>query len=176
MAPIKKIDATALQSANKSKRSGVKNGHSDGNGFSHGSDDGISNDTTIHSAAILDPMTGDSLTLAQAIGCGLIDLNNGQFIDPCSDRRMSLQEAAEKGFIDPALLHRLKNPCGLVDPHTGKELSLLDAIRKGYYDLSKGVFIHPETGKPLSPEEALHLGLSTKEKVRELFLFPLGSY
>jgi hypothetical protein len=116
---------------------------------------------------IIDPLTGESLTLAQAIGCGLVDIKTGQFVDPRTNQRMTLQEAAELGYIDSGILHKLMGLCGLVDPQTGEELTFLEAIKRGYYDLSKGVFIHPQTGEPITPEQAIRLGLSTKHKVRK---------
>ncbi|XP_035712122.1 microtubule-actin cross-linking factor 1 isoform X8 [Folsomia candida] len=166
---------------------GVKNGNGHTNGEKEGSGDGMLGGaslrfTEIRSAkiiekveegistetttvyGIIDPSTGDSLTLSQAIGCGLVDIKTGEFVDPRTNKRITLQEATELGYIESGILHKLMGLCGLVDPQTGEELTFLEAIRKGYYDLSKGVFIHPQTGEPITTEQAIRLGLSTKHK------------
>merc|ERR1712096_280052 len=55
------------------------------------------------SAGISDPITGQPLSLDQAIRCGLIDTETEEFVDPKTGRRYSLGEAVSKGLIDPQL-------------------------------------------------------------------------
>lgn len=128
-------------------------------------EEGISTETATQVPLVLDPLTRESLTLAQAIGCGLIDIKSGQFVDPKTGERMSLQEAAELGYLDAGILHKLMGTCGVVDPQTGAELTLLDAIKMGYYDLSRGNYINPQTGEPITAEQAIKLGLIVRQKV-----------
>lgn len=128
-------------------------------------EEGISTETATQVPLVFDPLTKESLTLAQAIGSGLIDFKTGEYVDPKTGERMSLQEAAELGYLDPGILHKLMGTCGVVDPQTGRELTLLEAIKMGYYDLSRGNYIHPQTGEPISAEQAIKLGLVVRQKV-----------
>jgi len=128
-------------------------------------EEGISTETLTQIPLVIDPLTKESLTLAQAIGCGLIDIKSGQFVHPQTGERITLQEAAELGYLDARILHKLMGTCGVVDPQTGAELTLLQAIKMGYYDLSRGNYIHPQTGEPISAEQAVKLGLNMRQKV-----------
>ena len=65
---------------------------------------------------IVDPITGQPLSLDEAIRSGLIDAETGEFVDPKTGRRCSLGEAASKGLIDPQLAETLVSNCGIFDP------------------------------------------------------------
>ena len=116
---------------------------------------------------IVDPITGQPLSLDEAIRSGLIDAETGEFVDPKTGRRCSLGEAASKGLIDPQLAETLVSNCGIFDPKTG-HISLLEAINKGLFDPKEKTFIDPVTGKPVTFHDAVKLGFVLQEKVRDL--------
>ena len=116
------------------------------------------------SAGISDPITGQPLSLDQAIRCGLIDTETGEFVDPKTGRRYSLGEAVSKGLLDPQLAETLTSSCGIFDPKSGRQISLLEAIGKGLFDPKEKTFIDPITGKPVTLHDAVKLG----------FIFVLG--
>ena len=58
---------------------------------------------------VVDPITGDQLSLDEAIKCGLIDTSTGEFVDPKTGRRYSFGDAVAKGLIDPQLAETLSD-------------------------------------------------------------------
>ena len=117
---------------------------------------------------MVDPITGQPLSLDEAIRCGLIDPATGEFVDPKTGQRLSLGEAVAKGLVDPQLAETLSNNCGVFDPRTGRHLTLLEAIAKGLFDPKQKTFVDPKSGNPVSVSEAVRLGFILQEKVSTL--------
>ncbi|MPC08720.1 Plectin [Portunus trituberculatus] len=116
-------------------------------------------------AHIVHPVSGETLTLHEAMVGELVDLTSGTLTHPTTGEKMPLSVAAERGYLNPTLLHHLETPCGIIDPATGKELTLLQATKKGLYSPEEGSFKDPTTGELLSPEKAAKLGFIILEKV-----------
>ena len=123
--------------------------------------------SAVSGGGIVDPVTGQPLSLDEAIRSGLIDPATGEFVDPKTGRRCSLGEAVSKGLIDPQLAETLVSNCGIFDPKSG-HITLLEAIHKGLFDPKEKTFIDPVTGKPVTFHDAVKLGFVLQEKVREL--------
>ncbi|KAK3872161.1 hypothetical protein Pcinc_022743 [Petrolisthes cinctipes] len=111
------------------------------------------------------PVTGEKMTLHQAMSEELVDLAKGLFIHPTTGEQMPLAEATERGYVSPVLNEHLNTPCGIIDPNTGRELTLLQATGVGLYSPQDASFKDPTTGQLLTPEEAAKKGYVILEKV-----------
>ncbi len=85
-----------------------------------------------------DPTSGNQVTLTEALESGLLHSSTGELILD-SGVRLSLEEAAAQGLIDPRLAEALLSPdCGVPDPEDPeyrRQLTLLQAIDRGLFDL-----------------------------------------
>lgn len=84
----------------------------------------------------LKKQTGEILTFVEAIRQGLLDLHSGggQFFDLLSGSKISLEKAAELGYIDGGFQEVLSTKWGIHHPETGESITLLEAIQIGLYD------------------------------------------
>lgn len=101
-------------------------------------DDGgvIGAENVIDVRGIVDPSTGEVLTVGEAIRLRILDVRNGR-IATSSDGRtsVSIEEAARDGIIDAALADRLLGPCGVNEE--GRRVSLLEAIQRELCDAER---------------------------------------
>lgn len=101
-------------------------------------DDGgvIATENVIDVRGIVDPSTGEVLTVGEAIRLRILDVRNGR-IATSSDGRtsVSIEEAARDGIIDAALADRLLGPCGVNEE--GHRVSLLEAIQRELCDAER---------------------------------------
>ena len=111
------------------------------------------------------PVTGEPLTLAQAVAGGLLMLAKGLFVRPDTGEEMSLEEAMQKQYLSGQLFSELNQQCDIVDPNTGKKLTLLEATKLGLFCPETGSFKDPESNKLLSRDEASKLGFKLLQKV-----------
>ena len=115
------------------------------------------------------PVTGERISLADAVDQGLVDTKLGEIVvNPETGERISLEEAVTQGLVDSQLEELLKSNCGIYDPRTRKQLSLLEAIDKGLFDLNRGAFVDPKTGEVVTVDEAVKLGIVLQEKVSDV--------
>ncbi|XP_035222927.1 uncharacterized protein LOC118195713 [Stegodyphus dumicola] len=117
---------------------------------------------------IFNPKTGKMATLYEAVEQNILNFTNAEFSDLRTGRRMSLQEAVVKGFIDQAFYDKVSTKCGIYFPGTKEELSLVEAVQKGLYDIQKGTLLNPQDGKPLTLNEAFHNGIIKKSGIKTL--------
>ncbi|CAB3407856.1 unnamed protein product [Caenorhabditis bovis] len=84
----------------------------------------------------LHKQTGEIVTFVEAIRQGLLDLHSGggQFFDLLNGSKISLEKAAELGYIDGAFQEVLNTKWGINHPETGESITLLEAIQIGLYD------------------------------------------
>ena len=120
------------------------------------------------SRGLVDPVSGQPLSLDEALRSGLIDSSSGEYVDPKTGVRCSLREAAARGLIDPKLAETLVSSCGIFDPKSGQHITLLEAINQGLFDPKEKTFVDPVSGKPVTFHDAVKLGFVLQEKVREL--------
>lgn len=91
---------------------------------------------------VKEPLSGDIITLNDAIKLKIIDPVNGQAFDPSSKTEMNLYEAQDKGIIVPYKT----------------QITLPEAVFKGFYDPSTGKFLNPKSKERLKPESAINRG------------------
>ncbi|XP_037914649.1 microtubule-actin cross-linking factor 1 isoform X27 [Hermetia illucens] len=84
---------------------------------------------------IVDPKTGRILTVGEAIHMRILDVRTGEII--VNEQRITIQDAARKGAIDPNLAENLLQPGAVID-HNGRHLSLLEIIQKEITDAENG--------------------------------------
>ena len=111
-------------------------------------------------------ISGELLSLNEAIAQHVIDPTAGCFIDLKTGKDISLSEALNKSLLKKptslhgALVKGLLDEEGIIkDPKSGKKLSLLDAIKQGILDTDMKCILDPRTEEMLSLAEALERGL-----------------
>ncbi|ELT90303.1 hypothetical protein CAPTEDRAFT_205084 [Capitella teleta] len=123
--------------------------------------------------SVVDPVTGQRITVVEAIERGIIDQESGKYVNPLTGSVMSMSAAIDRGLVDveevceqatvspkEAAIPEL-NPAlavvGVKDPNTGRPLSLQDAIDRGIIDVEKGLYRTPNGAIPIA--EAVKQGL-----------------
>ncbi|EFO27980.1 hypothetical protein LOAG_00505 [Loa loa] len=119
---------------------------------------------------ILHKQTGEILTFVEAIRQGLLDLHSGggEFYDIVSGARISLEKAAELGYIDGGFHEVLNTHYGVRHPETGESLSLLEAIQIGLYDPDIRQLRDIETGDILPMYDCISRGIITLDTQHRL--------
>lgn len=109
---------------------------------------------------ILHKQTGEILTFVEAIKQGLLDLSSGgEFFDIASGSRISLEKAAELGYVNENISEILNGYHGIKHPETGKEITLLEAIQIGLYDPDSRQLRDIKTGEILSLYDCISRGI-----------------
>ncbi|CAI4227611.1 unnamed protein product [Auanema sp. JU1783] len=110
---------------------------------------------------VLHKQTGEILTFVEAVRQGLLDLHagGGQFFDLVSGSRISLEKAAELGYIDGSFQEALNTHWGIHHPETKQSLSLMDAIQIGLYDPDIRQLRDINSGEILSMYECVSRGI-----------------
>lgn len=112
---------------------------------------------------VFNPRTGEQISLNDAIKLGLYDRRSSKYVDFISRRKMSIEEAAEKGMIvlkpdvnseDYQFLHIN----GIINPLTKEKMELSEAIESGILDYVECEIHDPETGQTLTLLEAYDKG------------------
>ncbi|KZC14108.1 Dystonin [Dufourea novaeangliae] len=99
-------------------------------------DEGMGTENVIESRGIVDPRTGNVLTVGEAISLRILDVRRGRIV--CSrdgKQTVTIEEAAREKMIDTRLADRLLGPCGYDEE--GRPVSLLEAIQRELYDAEK---------------------------------------
>ncbi|XP_032688473.1 microtubule-actin cross-linking factor 1 isoform X36 [Odontomachus brunneus] len=102
----------------------------------------VSAENVIDVRGIVDPSSGEVLTVGEAIRRRILDVRNGRIVTSSDGRSssssMSIEEAARAGFVDAALADRLLGPCGVNDEEGGRRvMSLLEAIQRELCDAER---------------------------------------
>ncbi|MFH4979147.1 hypothetical protein AB6A40_005856 [Gnathostoma spinigerum] len=110
---------------------------------------------------VLHKQTGEILTFVEAVRQGLLDLHSGggEFFDIVSGARISLEKAAELGYIDGSFNEVLKRHHGIFHPETHESLSLLEAIQIGLYDPDIRQIRDINTGEVLQMYDCISRGI-----------------
>lgn len=97
----------------------------------------IYTENVIDVRGIVNPSTGEVLTVGEAIRFRILDVRNGRIITSTDGKTsVSIEEAARRGFIDVSLADRLLGPCGVNEE--GRRVSLLEAIQRELCDAERG--------------------------------------
>ncbi|XP_076544867.1 dystonin-like protein short stop isoform X27 [Osmia lignaria lignaria] len=99
-------------------------------------EEGIGRENVIEARGIVDPRTGNVLTVGEAISLRILDVRNGRIT--CSrdgKKTVSIEEAVREKIIETRLADRLLGPCGFDEE--GRPVSLLEAIQRELFDAEK---------------------------------------
>ena len=118
------------------------------------------------------------LSLLEAVTEGLIDSHTGLIINTATLNTVPMDKALQLQLITPigaAMLKSLLNitvttatvtqtvkryiQVSSAERDSDNAITFQDALRRGLIDDATGVFTHPDTGKELLLDEAIHLGL-----------------
>ncbi|XP_054153648.1 microtubule-actin cross-linking factor 1-like isoform X2 [Oppia nitens] len=100
--------------------------------------------------SIIEPQSGQSVSIRKALHLGLIDVDTKQLIYPLK-RSLSLPSLIQKGLYNPK--ERL-----LIHPETGQLLTLSQAIANDIVDKNSKL-MDPKTKKSITLEEAINKGI-----------------
>ncbi|KHN76643.1 Plectin [Toxocara canis] len=119
---------------------------------------------------ILHKQTGEILTFVEAVRQGLLDLHSsgGEFFDIVSGARISLEKAAELGYIDGSFHEVLNRHHGIRHPVTHESLTLLEAIQIGLYDPDIRQLRDINTGEILPMYDCIVRGIITLDTQHRL--------
>ncbi|GBM08724.1 Dystonin, partial [Araneus ventricosus] len=117
---------------------------------------------------IYNPILERMVSLHEAVEQNIVNCENKQITDLRTGRRMSLDEAVAKGFIDRILHNNIVTKCGIYFPGTKEELSIIDAMQKGLFDCKKGTLLNPQDERPVTLTDAFHLGIIKKSGMKNL--------
>lgn len=96
----------------------------------------IGAENVIDVRGIVDPRSGEILTVGEAIRLRILDVRNGRIVTSSDGRTsVSIEEAARSGVIDASLADRLLGPCGVTEE--GRRMSLLEAIQRELCDAER---------------------------------------
>ncbi|XP_060518136.1 microtubule-actin cross-linking factor 1 isoform X29 [Cylas formicarius] len=94
--------------------------------------EGIATDSITDIAGIINPYTGEHMTVRDAIAERVLDVRTGMIIASPDGTQISINEAERRGLVEPKIADRLQSPCGVVED--GRELTLLEAIQREIYE------------------------------------------
>ncbi|CAG9834356.1 unnamed protein product [Diabrotica balteata] len=89
---------------------------------------------------ILNPYTGERLTIKEAIAERILDVRTGKVVISTDGTQVSINEAQNLGKVDSTIAERLQGPCGIAE--NGRDLTLLEAIQREIYEAEHG-FLDP---------------------------------
>ncbi|XP_028131989.1 microtubule-actin cross-linking factor 1 isoform X36 [Diabrotica virgifera virgifera] len=102
--------------------------------------EGISTDDINDIEGILNPYTGERLTIKEAIAERILDVRTGKVVISTDGTQVSINEAQNLGKVDSTIAERLQGPCGITE--NGRDLTLLEAIQREIYEAEHG-FLDP---------------------------------
>lgn len=132
--------------------------------------------------SVLDQQSGEKLPLVSALRQGLVDGVTAEVIVSDLDDKVPLLEAIQQGLVenmfdkdsgslydpltgnvvplDKALTDgQIRSEAVVYDSSTGEVVSIDTAMRKGLVDVRSGAVTDKATGRKMSPQEALKMGL-----------------
>ncbi|XP_036368174.1 microtubule-actin cross-linking factor 1 isoform X4 [Octopus sinensis] len=132
--------------------------------------------SSILASGIVDPRTGEVMSIKQAIASGILNMTSGKYINPITKEEMPLLEAVKTGYvqINPSVIEALSEPGvytqfqlgdvtyvvdNIVDPSTKANISLKRAISDNIIDLNTGTYRNPVDGESIPVSEAVSKGL-----------------
>ncbi|XP_076226828.1 dystonin-like protein short stop isoform X32 [Nomia melanderi] len=100
------------------------------------SEEGVGTENVIEARGIVDPRTGNVLTVGEAISLRILDVRKGRIVCSRDGRKtVTIEEAAREKMIDTRLADRLLGPCGFDEE--GRPVSLLEAIQRELCDAER---------------------------------------
>uniref|UniRef100_A0AAR5PTP7 Microtubule-actin cross-linking factor 1 n=1 Tax=Dendroctonus ponderosae TaxID=77166 RepID=A0AAR5PTP7_DENPD len=99
--------------------------------------EGIGTENITDIAGIINPYTGEQMTVRDAILERILDVRTGTIIASPDGTQISIEEAKTRGLIEPKVADKLQSPCGIKED--GHELTLLEAIQKDIFEAEQGL-------------------------------------
>lgn len=106
----------------------------------HKVNEGIGTENITEIPGIVNPYTGEVMTVRGAIASRILDVRTGRIVASPDGVQISIDEAVRRGLIDPKIAERLYSPCGVMED--GRNLTLLEAIQREIYEAEQG-FLDP---------------------------------
>ncbi|XP_072153527.1 dystonin isoform X7 [Bemisia tabaci] len=126
---------------------------------------GTENLSIIDCAGIVHPVTGQILTVGDAIRLRILDVRTGRISLSLNNKleTIPIEKAVKQGLVDSSLADKLLGPCGIVGD--GPQLTLLEAIQRELLDAERG----PMERVKVNNLEVLK-GISISDAVNSKFL------
>lgn len=106
----------------------------------HKVNEGIETDHVTDLPGIINPYTGEVMTLRDAIAARIFDVRTAKIVASPDGTQVTIDEALERGLIDPKIINGLYSHCGISEDN--RQLTLLEAIQRELYEAEHG-FIDP---------------------------------
>ncbi|XP_050294630.1 dystonin isoform X30 [Anthonomus grandis grandis] len=129
----------------------------------HKVNEGIGTEPISDMAGIINPYTGEHMTIKDAILERILDVRSGRIIASPDGTQVTIEEAKRRGIIDPKVADKLQSPCGINED--GRELTLLEAIQKDIFDAEHGFTDGSEKRQKQAVEEKYKLCDETLSKL-----------
>ncbi|KAJ8936625.1 hypothetical protein NQ314_012241 [Rhamnusium bicolor] len=102
--------------------------------------EGIGTENINDIAGIINPYTGEQMTIRDAIAERILDVRTGKIVASHDGTQITIDEAQRLGLIETQIAERLQSPCGIKED--GHDLTLLEAIQREIYEAEHG-FMDP---------------------------------
>ncbi|KAK5647774.1 hypothetical protein RI129_002666 [Pyrocoelia pectoralis] len=123
--------------------------------------EGIGTDSIIDTPGIVNPYTGEIMTVRDAISSRILDVRTGKLVASSDGIQITIEEALQRGLVDSKIAERLSSPCGIRED--GHNLTLLEAIQREIYEAEQG-FLDPSE-KRIKVMQSTNLDQSIDGKV-----------
>ena len=124
---------------------------------------------------IVDPRTGEIVSVKEAISSGILDMRASKYINPVTKEEMTILEAMKSGYIqvEPDIIATLSEPGtfthfqledvtyiidSVINPTTNSPVSLKRALHDNLLDGTNGIYKNPVTGEMMPVAEAIAKG------------------
>lgn len=98
--------------------------------------EGIGTDSIIDTPGIINPYTGETMTVHDAIASRILDVRTGKILCSPDGTQVTIEEALRRGLIDVKIAEHLYSPCGIQED--GRNLTLLEAIQREIHGAEHG--------------------------------------
>ncbi|XP_049817745.1 dystonin isoform X11 [Aethina tumida] len=131
----------------------------------HVVNEGIGTENPLEVAGIMNPYTGEWMTIKEAIESRVLDTRTGKIIAKPDGTQLTIEEAHRQGLIQTVIVEALQRPCG-VKEH-GRNLTLLEAIQRGIHEAEIMAMDPSEKRAKQAVEEKFRLCDETLAKLLE---------
>lgn len=114
----------------------------------------------------IDATNADRVDMPEALRRGLIDLDEGEYVNLLNMTRMPLEEAVMEGWVlaefddsDPIYESETYAVLSVVDKVMGRAVSFAQAVRRGLIDRETGNYVDNSTGRRTYVADAIRQGL-----------------
>ncbi|CAC5414508.1 DST [Mytilus coruscus] len=123
---------------------------------------------TFNIQTIVDPRTGQTIPVPQAVQSGILDLKSGIVTNTQTGEKLSIPQAIKRGYVRADSVSEelegldgskpINNVKSVKDPRTGEWLSVEEAVNRGVLDGGLCKYLDKHTGETLELEDAARRG------------------